>query len=1005
MSNKIKILHLSDLHANIKERDEIRRRTKTLLNDVESQYKEIDVVVCTGDIAFSGQLEEYELAKELLFEQIINRFRVPKSNILIVPGNHDVNRAAINPHYEEGIRLDINNTRKASDYLANDPNCLDRMQCYYNFIKEYFNLDRQVFYSNTLTIRGINIGFACLNSSWRCSSDHDEGTLFLSDWQVNTALDKLEGCVMKVALLHHPFSYYHGTESDYTIKDIKRSFEIALSGHIHSPESLAEISPDHDCIILASPAIHSTFNNIGYNIYEIDFDNRIVLAKYRKYTRGRDKFIPDFTNADDGEMTFDLPTRNLALLYDAVVCQRITTVTSELEESIKRQLRRFQEIENPILVSPYIKRITWNNGRLIETVYKGHISDIAQNNCIISGPEQSGKSIFLQSLASTYNSNALEKQMKSFALHIDLGKQLYGKEGLKVLISQKLKDNNLENDYNAIVLCFDHLVERDQTQYEIINSVIQDIPNSKAIMSVTNTILLDSLGTNNLFKNYEYYEIAYWGPSRIHEFTKQFCVDRNIEASTAYSFIVNSLRDSDLQASPVIITLYLFAFLIQGSELTSLTFLQVLEKIEEYRLRTNDVRPQSSFYFKRQILMRLAVECKSKDCLALERTGVEKFISDYFDTKGLDVNVGIYLSDLHDSGFLYVSDDTVEFKQYVFYDYYLALAMKEGIQDPAEIIYKIASYIDSSDAVALYCGLNREYIQAPSTLFDHMKLHFKEAKDISLKDLDDFISDLLIPLDKSISSDSIVATALKEKIDYENLDKNFEHQKNSYQNSRKYTRYLENPTSNIEELYDKVLVLKSFYNTFRNLEALDLQHKEDFLDRILNYHIDCNMDLVKYFCDLTKDSNIQTVIGYIMTLGGQRLLSTNIANQSLYKPILHCMENTNNDFKKLLLVCLFADLHLPGYTEFLREFAEQTTSKAGAEIVYLKIHELLIRHESESIPAKLIAAFETAFRKRYELNKSKINKGALQNILHTTLKDAQIKHKLLNLSDKRLKSQ
>jgi len=1005
MSNTIKILHLSDLHANIKEKDEIRRRIKTLLNDVESECRGTDVVVFTGDVAFSGQSEEYELAKELLFEPIISRFHVSRQSILVVPGNHDVDRGIIDPYSETGLHAEINNTGKASDYLANNPTCLDRMQGYYSFIQEYFKLDRQVFYSKILTIRGVNIGFACLNSSWRCSSDQDEGMLFIFDWQVNSALEKLEGCALKIALLHHPFSHYHRTESDYTIKDIKRSFEIALSGHIHLPESLAEISPNHDCVILASPAINSTFNNIGYNIYEIDFDNRIVLAKYRKYTRGRNKFVPDVFYADNGEMTFNLPTRNLALYYNAVVCQRITTAKSELEESIQRQLRRFQEIDNPILVSPYIKRIIWRNGRLIESVFKGNILDIAQSNCIISGPEQSGKSIFLQSLAASYNSDALEKQKKAFALYLDLSKKLYEKAELLELINRKLQSLNLQDSYDAIVLCFDHLVERDEAQYGIINTVVKDIPNCKVLMAVTNTILLDSIGANSLFDDYQYYEIAYWGPSRIHEFTKQFCLDRNIDANIAYSFIVNSLRDSDLQASPVIITLYLFAFLIQGSELTSLSFLQVLEKIEEHRLRTNDVRPQNSFYFRRQILMRLAVMCKSEGCLSLEKGNVEKFISDYFNIKGLDVDVAIYLNDLHESGFLYISNDAVEFKQYVFYDYYLALAMKEGIQDPIEIIGKVDSYVDSSDSVALYCGLKREYIQAPTTLFKHIALHFQDAKDITLKDLDDYISDLLVPMDKSKSSDEIISKALQDKIDYEKLDEDFQREKNSYQDRRRYIRYLENPASTIEELYNKLLVLKSFYNTFRNLEALELQYKEDFLDRILDFHIDCNMDLVKFFCELTEDSDVQTVIGYIMTLGGQRLLSTNIANQSLYRPILYCMENTNNDFKKLLLVCLFADLHLPGYTEYLREFAEHTTSKAGAEIVYLKIHELLVKHESEVIPGKLIAAFETAFRKRSELFNSKMSKGALQNMLNATLREAQIKHKLLRLSDKRLKSQ
>lgn len=52
-------------------------------------------ILVTGDIAFSGDRCEYEIAKEYL-NSVCEVFNISPSDVYCVPGNHDVNQAIVN---------------------------------------------------------------------------------------------------------------------------------------------------------------------------------------------------------------------------------------------------------------------------------------------------------------------------------------------------------------------------------------------------------------------------------------------------------------------------------------------------------------------------------------------------------------------------------------------------------------------------------------------------------------------------------------------------------------------------------------------------------------------------------------------------------------------------------------------------------------------------------------------------------------------------------------------
>lgn len=93
----IRLVHLSDIHFTAS-KEGLARRNRSLRHDLLNDLKKVkstlgsaQAVLVTGDIAFTGHPDEYAVARSWL-DEVCDACGVPKSAVLCVPGNHDVNR-------------------------------------------------------------------------------------------------------------------------------------------------------------------------------------------------------------------------------------------------------------------------------------------------------------------------------------------------------------------------------------------------------------------------------------------------------------------------------------------------------------------------------------------------------------------------------------------------------------------------------------------------------------------------------------------------------------------------------------------------------------------------------------------------------------------------------------------------------------------------------------------------------------------------------------------------
>jgi metallophosphoesterase superfamily enzyme len=94
-------VHLSDIHFGQEKggaiyiNKDVRER---LLDDayefVRTSDLKVDGIIVTGDLAYGGSIQEYEMAGKFL-DDLAERVSCPKTAVQIIPGNHDIHRPSI----------------------------------------------------------------------------------------------------------------------------------------------------------------------------------------------------------------------------------------------------------------------------------------------------------------------------------------------------------------------------------------------------------------------------------------------------------------------------------------------------------------------------------------------------------------------------------------------------------------------------------------------------------------------------------------------------------------------------------------------------------------------------------------------------------------------------------------------------------------------------------------------------------------------------------------------
>jgi 3',5'-cyclic AMP phosphodiesterase CpdA len=253
--NGLTWLHLSDIHFGHGSAEygiDQELVVEWLANDAVSQVESgvvdpPDLIVVSGDIANSGarkDREEYTKANIWLTD-LANRLHVPRHRVLLVPGNHDVERHHdLSNRHLMRLLQSVRNHGEPLDSALEHPSERRLLGSRFKAFGEFSNLwtdspsssDVFAWSESYVLANGFSVRFAGINSSLLAADDDDEGKLQIGMDQIRTAIGaKNEAGEMLVILTHHPLDWLRRASAAAAESWFDTSVHVHLSGHLHKP--------------------------------------------------------------------------------------------------------------------------------------------------------------------------------------------------------------------------------------------------------------------------------------------------------------------------------------------------------------------------------------------------------------------------------------------------------------------------------------------------------------------------------------------------------------------------------------------------------------------------------------------------------------------------------------------------------------------------------------------------------------------------------------------------
>ncbi len=327
----LRILHISDLHLRGPREPDRARRVRVLGDPWLANVTELrgdgrfDLVAFTGDVAFSGQLDEYlELMLRHRNDGTVARWLdetlaaagCGRDDLYVVPGNHDVARAVHAPAWREireawdqatgpgdddaFARWLVRSHAAPRGMSAGLRECLlERTAGYRTWIAH--GLGRpdllptpsrsQLGYRATRRFSHLPfpVHVIGLDSAWLAGDDHDARKLRLTDEQILRLCTGDDGehlTGLRIALVHHPLADLADGERARRLLQ-EHGVDLLLSGHLHDPEALEIATPDGRLRDLAAGCLyqHDRYRN-GVTALTLDLDDAGRVCRIELRFRG-----------------------------------------------------------------------------------------------------------------------------------------------------------------------------------------------------------------------------------------------------------------------------------------------------------------------------------------------------------------------------------------------------------------------------------------------------------------------------------------------------------------------------------------------------------------------------------------------------------------------------------------------------------------------------------------------------------------------------------------------
>ena len=388
----ISIVHLSDIHIKTKD-DIIHGRINKIARACTSVIpaKSDVILAISGDIAFSGKEDQYQLATKDINDLVdfISKEKAATIHYFLTPGNHDCDFSINNSIRETLVsnvrsNIDVQYYNSVSDVQTN----------YFSFAKKFDCNSKDMVSTSEIQSSEGKILLISINTAWMSVLNEVPGKIIMPPSlfkSINTDKYKLI-----ITELHHPTAWLNPDHKTEFITYLRQNSDILLMGHEHLKDYYEtsgqgfNILCNHGKELQDSNSDESAFSIINFNQNLYDYDLFDISWNGSCYKISNSQTKTFHKNSATQE----------SMLYPN---SKAIATASDIGISVKHFAKEDVTLPDLYVWPELNKSIYSNNNKKTLKIQKEVYSELSNNKIsIVIGPATSGKSSLAKMLFLTY---------------------------------------------------------------------------------------------------------------------------------------------------------------------------------------------------------------------------------------------------------------------------------------------------------------------------------------------------------------------------------------------------------------------------------------------------------------------------------------------------------------------------------------------------------------------------------------------------------------------------
>ncbi len=281
---KLALIQLSDIHFK-KDRSKnfLSTKLEKIIQSINSNLHEVDktIIIMSGDTAFSGINEEYEVALDF-YSTLLDGLKSTDIEFLLIPGNHDCDFSQEYP-----VREMLKSNSDFNKFYQKEivEQMISHQTKYFEF-EELFpsksspNFSDYLFKQYKFELKNESLQINLFNTAWLSERHEKSGELY---FPINNYKDWLSTpASLSISVLHHPTHWLEPNNKREVDLILQETSDLILTGHEHTSTNKKTIDFNHSETIYFEGAALQTNNEneSAFNVFIIDLKNQNVTKNY-----------------------------------------------------------------------------------------------------------------------------------------------------------------------------------------------------------------------------------------------------------------------------------------------------------------------------------------------------------------------------------------------------------------------------------------------------------------------------------------------------------------------------------------------------------------------------------------------------------------------------------------------------------------------------------------------------------------------------------------------------